>query len=53
MRTNNEKEKLTIKIIPFLLLRIQIRTLQSDPDLDPVKSRPDLQHCLQGNKGGL
>ena len=42
------------KIIPFLLLRIRIRTLKSDPDPvkshpdpDPVKSRPDPQHWSQ------
>ena len=43
------KENLLFKIIPFLLLRIRIRsrirTLKSD--LDPVKSRPDPQHWLQ------
>ena len=37
------KKNLLFKIIPFLLLRI--RTLKLDPD--PVKSRPDPQHCMQ------
>ena len=31
------------KINQFFLLRILIRTSKSDPD--PVKSRPDPQHC--------
>ena len=48
-RTNNGKKNLLFKIIPFLLLRIRIRsrirTLKSDPD--SVKSRPDPQHCRQ------
>ena len=43
------KKNLLFKIIPFLLLRILIRTLKSD--LDPVKSRPDPQHCIKNNGG--
>ena len=42
------KKNRLFKIIPFLLLRIRIRTLKSDPD--PVKSCLDPQHCNPGQK---
>ena len=43
------KKSLLFKIIPFLLLRVRIQNRIRTPksDLDPVKSRPDPQHCSQ------
>ena len=47
------KKNWLFKIIPFLLLRIRFRTLKSDPDPDPVKSRPNPQHWTVGTVTGV